>query len=267
MIEFELIKSLVSHVGKWLFEWLFDVEVELTRKRDAKRFLEKGRELLSKGCVHEANIQFSLAVRISPEIKASFTQSEQDHYRAQLVSSSCWDNPAIVLGERGAVVITSAEVLLVESVGAFYFGAGTPQVICRFEAVPPFRNLREQDRRISCLVWKGTRRKEDPGGVGAWHEFSPKLGLDGSQEFLDYLSTLTLPDASAFQGEFDTSATLQHVFLRVRRNAEIRSYDINMFSIGFTGDGAETIKALCRRLFALAGYADYNDTIYGTDKG
>jgi len=59
---------------------------------------------------------------------------------------------------------TSAEVLLVESVGAFYFSAGTPQVICRFEAAPQFVNHpREQDRRISCLVWKGTRRKEEPG--------------------------------------------------------------------------------------------------------
>ena len=160
---------------------------------------------------------------------------------------------------------TSVEVLLVQSVGAFYFGAGTPQVICRCEAVPPFRSARDQDRRISCLVWKGTWRKEEPGAVGSWHEFSPRLGLDASQEFLDYLSMLTLPDSSTFQGEFDEGATLQHIFLRVRRNADIRLYDINMYLSGFTGDGAESIKALCRRLFALAGYFDYNNAIYGSN--
>lgn len=160
-------------------------------------------------------------------------------------------------------VITNAEVLLVESVGAFYFGAGTPQVICRFEAVTPFRSAKDQDRRISCLVWKGTGRKEEPGTIGEWHEFNPRLGLAASQEFLDYLLKLKLPDSSTFQGQYDEGATLQHVFLRVRRNAETRLYDINIYLGSFTGDGAETIKALCRQLFKLAGYIDYNSSIYG----
>jgi hypothetical protein len=163
-------------------------------------------------------------------------------------------------------VITKAEVLLVESVGALYFGAGTPHVICRFEAVPPFRELRELDRRVSCLVWKGTGRKEKPEVAGAWSEFSPRLSLGASQEFLDYLSTLKLPDSSTFQGEFDTSAILKHVVLRVRRDAETRLYDINLQRSGFAGNGAKTIKALCSRLFALAGYSNYDGVIYGTGK-
>jgi hypothetical protein len=81
--------------------------------------------------------------------------------------------------------MTSAEVLLVESVGAFYFGAGTPLVICRFEAVPPFRAAKDQDRRISCVAWKGTGLKEDPRTVGSWQEHNPTLSLGASQEFLD----------------------------------------------------------------------------------
>src|SRR6476660_923857 len=96
--------------------------------------------------------------------------------------------------------LMSAEVLLVESVGAFYFGAGTPHVVCRFDAIPPFRALREQDRRISCLVWKGTGAKESPRTSGNWHEYTPALGLDASQEFLDHLATLTLPAQSKFIG-------------------------------------------------------------------
>ena len=159
----------------------------------------------------------------------------------------------------------SAEVLLVESVGAFYFGAGTPQVICRFEAVPPFRSPRDQDRRISCLAWNGTGRKEDSQTAGSWREYTPTLARDVSQVFLDYLAALSLPECSVFDGEFDTGATLRHVLLRVRRDAVISSYDLNMYSSGFQGAGADTLKALCRKLFALAGYADYRVWIYGTD--
>ena len=38
-----------------------------------------------------------------------------------------------------------------------------------------------------------------------------------------------------------------------------------MYQSGFDGAGADTLKALCRRLFALAGYTDYNEVIYGQD--
>jgi len=161
--------------------------------------------------------------------------------------------------------MTSAEVLLVESVGAFYFGAGTPQVICRFEAVPPLRVAEDQHRRISCLAWKGTGLKESSQTVGGWQEHNPTLSLGTSQEFLDYLATLSLPKCSGFQGEFDTGAILRHLFLRVRRDTEIFSYDINMYSSGFDGGGADTVKALCRRLFRLAGYEEYNMWIYGSE--
>jgi hypothetical protein len=161
--------------------------------------------------------------------------------------------------------MTSAEVLLVESVGAFYFGAGTPQVICRFEAVPPFRVAKDQDRRISCLVWKGTGLKEHPQTVGGWQEHIPTLSLGTSQEFLNYLAALSLPKCSGFQGEFDTGAILRHVFLRIRRDMEILSYDINMYSSGFDGDGADNVKELCRRLFRVAGYEEYKKWIYGSE--
>jgi hypothetical protein len=156
----------------------------------------------------------------------------------------------------------SVEVLLVQSVGAFYFGAGTPQVVCRFEAVPPFRSARDQDRRISCLAWKSTGLKEDSRTAGHWDEYVPTLSLEQSQRFLDYLGALSLPECSHFQGEFDSGAILQHLFLRIRLDASIHSYDINMYRSGFDGDGAEIIKPLCRRLFDLAGYAEYDNTIY-----
>ena len=80
MIEFDLIKSLLHYVGKWLF----DLDVELTRKRDAKRFLKNGRALLASGCNYEADIQFSLALRLCPDIINSLSQSEQLQIIAEL---------------------------------------------------------------------------------------------------------------------------------------------------------------------------------------
>src|SRR5688572_10408149 len=113
------------------------------------------------------------------------------------------------------------EVLLVQSLGAFYFGAGTPQVICRFEAVPPFRTVGEQHRQVSCLVCTGSKETR------TWHEYSPTISVEESDEFMDYLAALPLPRASIFPGELDTGAVLQHVFLRVRRDTETHQYDIH----------------------------------------
>ena len=73
MIEFDLIKTLLHYIAKWLF----DIDVELTRKRDAKRFLKTGRALLASGRNYEADVQFSLALRLCPDIINSLSQSEQ----------------------------------------------------------------------------------------------------------------------------------------------------------------------------------------------
>jgi len=55
------------------------------------------------------------------------------------------------------------------------------------------------------------------------------------------------------------------VLLRVRRDAQINSFDINMQVTGFYGPGSETIRALCRRMFALAGYTGYQNVTYGSE--
>jgi hypothetical protein len=72
MLELELLK-LVSHVWKWLF----DIEVDLTRKRDARRFLKNARELEAKGCVDKANTLFRLALRICPETYKFLSEAER----------------------------------------------------------------------------------------------------------------------------------------------------------------------------------------------
>jgi hypothetical protein len=101
--------------------------------------------------------------------------------------------------------------------------------------------------------------------TGAWHEYSPAITLDASEEFLDYIASLTLPDSCSYQGRVDTSGILQHVLLRVRRATQINSYDIYMQVTGFYGPGSETIKALCRRMFALAGYNGYQHVTYDSE--
>lgn len=73
MMEYELIKEFWGLIGKWLF----NIEVNLTRKRDAKRFLKNGRAFLAKGRFHEADVQFSVALRLCPNIVGSLSQSEQ----------------------------------------------------------------------------------------------------------------------------------------------------------------------------------------------
>jgi len=73
VIHFELIELLLHYLGKWIF----DIDVALTRKRDAKRFLKKGRTLLASGRTYEADIQFSLALRLCPDIINSLSQSER----------------------------------------------------------------------------------------------------------------------------------------------------------------------------------------------
>jgi hypothetical protein len=80
VIEFDLIRSLLHYIAKWLF----DIDVELTRKRDAKRFLKKGRALLASGRNYEAAIQFSLTLRLCPDIINSLSQSEQLQINAEL---------------------------------------------------------------------------------------------------------------------------------------------------------------------------------------
>ena len=69
MIDFELIRLLFHYVGK--------IDVALTRKRDAKRFLKRGRALLAARRTYEADIQFSLALRLCPDIINSLSQSER----------------------------------------------------------------------------------------------------------------------------------------------------------------------------------------------
>jgi hypothetical protein len=80
VIEFDLIRSLFHYIAKCLF----DIDVELTRKRDAQRFLKKGRALLASGRHYEAAIQFSLALRLCPDIISSLSQSEQLQINAEL---------------------------------------------------------------------------------------------------------------------------------------------------------------------------------------
>jgi hypothetical protein len=38
-----------------------------------------------------------------------------------------------------------------------------------------------------------------------------------------------------------------------------------MYSSGFEASGADTLRALCRRLFHLTGYEEYNKWIYGSE--
>jgi hypothetical protein len=80
MMEYELIKLFTGLFGK-----LFDaIEMKLTRKRDAKRFLKKGMLLLAKGCSYEADIQFNLALMLCPDIVNSLSQSEQRRFIEEL---------------------------------------------------------------------------------------------------------------------------------------------------------------------------------------
>ena len=89
MLELELIRSLLSNLGKWLF----DIDVDLTRKRDAMRFLRNARELQAKGRVDEADIRFRLALRICPNIIESFSLPERKHFRPEFDANGDARNP------------------------------------------------------------------------------------------------------------------------------------------------------------------------------
>jgi hypothetical protein len=164
--------------------------------------------------------------------------------------------------------MNTAEVLLVQSVG-YWCKATTPEIVCRFEALNhlPVTSVREE--RISCLVWSGDGAKHSPRTSGRWREHLPDLTRDDAQQFLNYLSGLRLPSDSYFEGEVETPFQDRRVFLRVRRDAAINSYDIfptpgRLWRVG--GREIEILQALCRRLFALAQFAEYEDYIYGHDE-
>jgi hypothetical protein len=77
-------------IGKWLFEF----DVEKTRRRDAKRFLKYGGELLAIGYVDEAEVQLGMACRIFPEIISSLSKSERRRLTEELNTHTGGPNAA-----------------------------------------------------------------------------------------------------------------------------------------------------------------------------
>jgi hypothetical protein len=83
MYQLEIFHFIIKLAGKWLFE----CELDLTRRRDSKKFLRSGRALLAKGCIDEADVRFGLALRLWPGVIQSFSRQELNRLLNELDSS------------------------------------------------------------------------------------------------------------------------------------------------------------------------------------
>jgi hypothetical protein len=148
----------------------------------------------------------------------------------------------------------SLQLSLVESSGA-WFKPGSPTLYCWFSAVH-LPGTPHDEGKVSVLsVDRGTR---------AWRELTRPVAVEQSREVLAGLAALGLPGrAPDVKGVVDTSEGWDRIAFGVRMEGGSRCVDIDMASSGFDGGDAEPLRGLFRRLFALAGFADFSPVIYG----
>jgi hypothetical protein len=146
------------------------------------------------------------------------------------------------------------ELSLVESSGP-WFKPGSPTLYCWFHAVH-FPGTPHDEGKVSVL--------RPDGATHTWRELTRPLTIDQSREIFARLEALGLPGRPPdVEGVVDTSDGWHRVVFWVRTEDRARCTAIDMHSSGFDGGDAEALRALFRRLFALAGFAEFSPVIYG----
>jgi hypothetical protein len=143
---------------------------------------------------------------------------------------------------------------LAESSGP-WFGPGWPTLYCSFGAVH-LPGTPHDRGTISLLC------RDHP--TGTWRELVQSVTIDQSREILADLTAVGLPGrAPDVEGVVDTSDGWTRIVFWVRVEGGSRCVEIDMHSSGFRGGDAKALRKLFRRLFALAGFADWSAVIYG----
>ncbi|MCI0464471.1 MAG: hypothetical protein L0Z62_46665 [Gemmataceae bacterium] len=146
------------------------------------------------------------------------------------------------------------ELSLVESSGP-WFKPGSPVLYCWFHAVH-LPGTPHDEGKISVLSMDRAAR--------TWREFTRPVTIDQSREILAGLEALGLPGRTPdVEGVVDTSDGWDRVVFWVRTEGGVRCMDLDMHSSGFDGKDAEALRELFRRLFALAGFAEFSPVVYG----
>jgi hypothetical protein len=146
------------------------------------------------------------------------------------------------------------ELSLVESSGP-WLEPGSPVLYCWFHAVH-LPGTPHDEGKISVLSMDRAAR--------IWREYTRLVTIDQSREVLAGLETLGLPGRTPdVVGVVDSSDGWDRVVFCVRTEGGAHCMDIAMHSSGFDGNDAEALRELFRRLFALAGFAEFSPVIYG----
>jgi hypothetical protein len=146
------------------------------------------------------------------------------------------------------------EVTLLESGGPFGT-VGEPRMFCRYSAAHlPGTPL--DDGRASVVVRDGATR--------SWREYARRTSAEEARGVVARLKALGVPGRTPeADGVVDTSDGWTNLCLRVKTDHAAAVFDIGMQSSGFGGVDAERLRALFRRMFALAGFEAYCPVVYG----
>jgi hypothetical protein len=99
---------------------------------------------------------------------------------------------------------------------------------------------------------------------GAWVEYSRTVSPEDAWALGDLLARLGLPDrAPRVDGVVDTSDGWSALHVSVSVGERMLSFAVHTESSGFAGSDADALRAVFRRVFALAGFAGYDASLYG----
>lgn len=143
---------------------------------------------------------------------------------------------------------------LIESSGSF-FRVGSPTLLCWFSvAHMPASDI--GDGKIVVIHYDQIR--------GGWNEYTREVTVEQSQAILEQVKRLGFPDRLPdVEGKVDTGDHWTHLSLQIGINDRRSWLTLSMESSGFEGRDADLLRQLFRHLFGIAGFAEFNPTIYG----
>lgn len=99
---------------------------------------------------------------------------------------------------------------------------------------------------------------------GLWREHTQQVSFEQARRVTELLRKLGIPERSPdVEGVVDTSDSWSHISFQVRMEERHSSLEISMQSSGFEGRDAELLRELFRYLFSIAGYDNYDLSIWG----
>ena len=142
---------------------------------------------------------------------------------------------------------------LIESSGLFG-RIGSPNLFCWVSAAhlpsSPF-----DDGKIVILCRDSS--------TGTWREYATALSIEQSRKVIELLNALGLPSQTPdVEGVVDTSDGWSHISFETRIEGQHSHFEISMYSSGFGGSDAAQLRELFHYLFNLAGYEEYDLSIY-----